>query len=256
MNREGPPNTLALVARRLDDAVAQSLARRLGIPLHTELTAQAALWLHQTDSGLELRLTHPGAPGAIRVDFLSGKVRGREQQPELLTKAIGLPRLKRPRVIDATAGLGRDAWVLASRGCDVTLLERSAIVHALLEDGLDRARRDPSASQIAACMTLHQVDAIDYLGDPEHGADVVYLDPMFPERRKSAQVKKEMQVLQALLGHDVDLAQLLDAARAAAHYRVVVKRPLHGERLPGGDPTFVLAGRSTRFDIYVNRGLP
>ncbi|MGF1548354.1 MAG: class I SAM-dependent methyltransferase [Thiotrichales bacterium] len=249
-------DALAVVATQTDDPFARALAQRLGLPLRAPSDAIEPLWLNLGADGLEFKLNHPGAPGAIRAEFLSARTRQRAQQPELLTKAIGLPRLKQPRVIDATAGLGRDAWVLAGRGCAVTLLERSPIVHALLTDGLNRAAGVPAAAAIAARVMLYEADAIAYLAQPDHRAEVVYLDPMFPERRKSAQVKKEMQALQALLGADLDTTQLLAAARAAAEFRVVVKRPLYGERLGGVKPTLTFAGRSTRFDIYVNRGLP
>jgi 16S rRNA (guanine1516-N2)-methyltransferase len=90
--------------------------------------------LVQTPDRLELHDTLDPKMGAVYVDFVEGKARHRRQfgggKGQDIAKAIGLHKFKNPRVIDATAGLGREAFVLASLGCHLTLLERSPIIHA------------------------------------------------------------------------------------------------------------------------------
>src|SRR5207244_630604 len=130
---------------------------------------------------------------------------------------------KKPTLIDATAGWGRDSFILASLGFQVTMLERSPIVYALLKDGLRRAREDVMILNVIDRLTLINTDAINWM--TSHQATIVYLDPMFPPRQKAASVKKEMVILQDLLGKDEDAERLFEAALACANERIVVKRP-------------------------------
>jgi len=155
------------------------------------------------------------------------------------------------RVIDATAGLGRDAFLLAARGCEVRLLEAHPVVHALLADGLRRAAAHDDLAPIVARMHLERADARQRLSGPAVVVDAVYLDPMYPERRRRALAGREMQYFQALLDHATDEATLLAAALSTARRRVVVKRPRKGRPLAGRAPDFSLTGRSTRFDVYL-----
>ena len=201
----------------------------------------------------------------VRVDFESGAATYRRLhgggRGELLARAVGLkPANRIPSVMDATAGLGRDAFLLASLGCRVDLFERSEPVRILLEDGLTRARgsADPAVRDAIGRMVLHPVDAMTVLRAPGGLplADVIYLDPMFPDRQKSAAVKKEMAMFQALLADEpADADALLACALAAAPCRVVVKRPRRAPPLGGKDAPLVLEGQSTRFDIYPLRSL-
>lgn len=200
----------------------------------------------------------------VRVDFVAGANAhrrlhggGRGQQ---VARAVGLKAGNRiPRVLDATAGLGRDAFVLASLGCEMVLCERCDTVSALLGDGIARARQcgDPAVQRIAERMQLQPLDVREYLATlaPAEAPDVIYLDPMFPERRKKAAVKKDMAMFHALVGADEDADSLLALALHWARYRVVVKRPRHAPPLAGQAPGFVLAGESTRFDVYPLRSL-
>ena len=152
-----------------------------------------------------------------------------------------------------TAGLGRDAFVLASLGCAVTLVERSPVVHALLHDGLERARccDDAAVREIVSRMRLVHADSREWLALQGRAFDVIYLDPMFPERRKSALVRKEMRIFQELVGEDQDAAALLEPTRAHCRSRVVVKRPSRAPFLGGCSPSWSVNGKSTRFDIYL-----
>jgi 16S rRNA (guanine1516-N2)-methyltransferase len=174
----------------------------------------------------------------------------------MIARAVGLQPGVRPSVLDATAGLGRDAFVLAQLGCALTLIERQPLIAALLEDGLQRALGDPQVAAIVERMRLVSGDAIALMqawtGD---SPQVIYLDPMFPQREKSALVKKEMRLFRALAGDDDDAPELLAAALALAANRVVVKRPRKAPAVAGATPGYTLEGKSSRFDIYPKRAL-
>ncbi len=242
---------------------AAGLAERLQVPL---LFAVNPADLTEPDYALVfadfvfLQQTGRKAPGPVVVDFLAGAVDHRRRfgggKGQMIAKACGLQAGKLPRILDATAGLGRDAFVLASLGCELTLLERSPVVFALLSDGLARGLAQGTAEQqqIVARMHLQNADALDYLhAQADASADVVYLDPMFPERQKSADVKKEMRVFHSLVGDDADAAGLMEAALRVARYRVVVKRSRRAPVLGGRPPSYSLEGKSSRFDIYALR---
>lgn len=177
---------------------------------------------------------------------------------QMIARAVGMKGGACQWVLDATAGLGRDAFVLASLGCRVTLLEREPVICALLEDAIVRAKQfadkgDPVLREILERMSLVQADARDYMGglQAEERPDVVYLDPMFPLRTKSARVKKEMQVLHQLLGADDTAdATLLEGALRFARQRVVVKRPRLAPELSEVKPSHTLEGTRNRYDVY------
>jgi 16S rRNA (guanine1516-N2)-methyltransferase len=159
-------------------------------------------------------------------------------------------------MLDATAGLGRDAFVLAELGCSVTLIERQALIAALLEDGLLRAQADPEVAPIVARMCLLCGNAIELMAAwASEPPQVIYLDPMFPHRDKSALVKKEMRLFRPLAGNDDDAPALLAAALKLATHRVVVKRPRKAPAIAGEKPGYVLEGKSSRFDIYPKKAL-
>lgn len=163
-------------------------------------------------------------------------------------KAQGLIRACRPReglrIVDATAGWGRDAALLASFGADVVMVERQPMMAALLADGLSRLQNSPLK------LSLITSDAIDYLKAllPSDRPEVIYIDPMHPVRQKSALVKKDMQALQQLIGADQDALLLIQQALGCASERVVVKWP---QRLPPLiKPTHCIEGKTVRFDVY------
>lgn len=256
------PLTLAVnwLDGRLQGA-AEALAARLQLPVLAELPAGASLLLELDGEGLSLRSTEAGAPGAVRVDFVSGAMAHRRQfgggAGQMVARAVGIRGSIRPSVLDATAGLGRDGFVIASLGCEVTLLERQPVIAALLEDGLQRARAaGGEVGEIAARMQLIHCDAIAAMGDWQGDApQVIHLDPMFPHRDKSALVKKEMRLFRPLAGDDDDAPQLLAAALQLASHRVVVKRPRKAPAIAGQQPSAQLAGQSSRYDIYGKKKL-
>lgn len=237
-------------------ALAESWAARLGLPLG----GPADFALQVGPGGLQLVELAAGAPGPVRVDFVSGAAAHRRRfgggAGQMLARAVGLKPGIRPSVLDATAGLGRDAFVLAGLGCTLTLIERQPLVAALLEDGLARAAGDPETAPIVARLTLVAADAIAAMREwTGEAPQVVYLDPMFPEREKSARVKKEMRIFHEVIGGDEDTAELLAAALALASHRVVVKRPRRAPAIDGPPPSHALEGESSRFDVYARRRL-
>jgi len=225
--------------------------------------------LQLDENGAALAYTGRKQPGAIRVDFTGGSAQHRRQfgggKGQMIAKAIGLKGAYKPAVLDLTAGLGQDAFVLACLGCTMTLVERSGIVYSLLNDGLERAleQGDSDLRNIVQTMQLHRASGLDFLASLTQNPDVIYLDPMFPSREKAAKVKKEMQAFHQIVGADDDAGELLVKALDCAKYRVVIKRPriapaIHEQypacTLPA--PGLVLTGKSSRYDIYPLAKMP
>ncbi len=251
---QGPSSSAGLVffENQSSDRTRQAdIQSRINQKLLTQEISRAQFRLILTDKHLLLQLNQEKAP-AVYADFTGGKALYRLGQGELITRAMGITKLDNPYIIDATAGLGRDAFVLASKGCHVTMIERAPLVFLLLEDALQRARENPDTREIAERMQLINSDANDYLNTKNASpADIVYLDPMYPERKKTALVKKEMQLFQVLLKNDDPGHALLQPALQKAGHRVVVKRPRKGEYLNQQKPDFSLTGKSIRFDVYL-----
>lgn len=197
------------------------------------------------------------------MDFGSAAMRHRRNagHNELLGRAVGAARKPGLRVLDATAGLGRDSFVLADLGCEVTLCEREPVIAAMLERAIVSATEggDTWLARVAARMRLFPADARSLAEDRLADVEVIYLDPMFPGRVKAAAVKKEMALLQLLLGSRGDPAaeadDLLRWALSRDVARVVVKRPLRAPPLGGQRPSHQLAGKAVRFDVYGRRAL-
>ena len=191
------------------------------------------------------------------VEFVAGRQGWRAGHDrfrhELVVKSClsGLPGDRQLRVIDATAGLGRDAFLLACAGARVSLMERQPVLAAMLRDGLQRLAR--ALPEVAARMSLQEGDALELLGACEPSPDCVLLDPMFPVRQKSAAVKKELVILQQLEAPPTMEQEkaLLMAARQSGAARVVVKRPLKAPPLAAETPAFQRAGKAVRFDTYL-----
>ena len=165
------------------------------------------------ESGISL--CRAGEKGRVRVDFDGGAAHYRRTKGggELIAKAVN--HTAQPTVWDATGGLGRDSFVLASLGLNVHTFEQNPAVACLLSDGLNRAGQSEETREIAQRITLHFGNAVDLMQElaTQNGRpDVVYLDPMYPERRKTAAVKKEMAYFHDLVGAAQDEAELLDAA--------------------------------------------
>ena len=243
------------------EQTARELAARLQLPVGEVDRVEAGLLLRVGSDGLSLQAIGPDAPGAVRVDFVEGALAHRRQfgggTGQMVAKAVGLRGAIRPTVLDATAGLGRDAFVLAALGCEVTLIERQPIIAMLLEDGLQRARQaGGEVAEIAGRMHLLHADAIQAMSNwADEAPQVIHLDPMFPHREKSALVKKEMRLFRPLAGDDLDAPALLAAALQLASHRVAVKRPRKAPAIAGLPPSAQLNGQSSRYDIYGKKKL-
>lgn len=211
------------------------------------------LYLYYDDYGLAL--AKAGNKGVVRVDFVQGTARHRRLfgGGELLARAVQAKT--QPLVWDATGGLGRDAFVMASLGLEVVVFEHNPYVHALLADGLRRALADQHTAQIAQRINLEYGSIIckAAMQKPDSLPDVIYLDPMYPQKQKSAAVKKEMAYFHELLGtaDEKNDRDLLLAAQRIAGKRVVVKRPANGKFLADKQPAFQYMGKTTRFDGYI-----
>lgn len=231
--------------------------------MHPPGAPQPELVLEQAEGRLQVRvLPGPGVEADLArghgisaspadIDTASGP--GRSLQAPIF-KAVGVKNGERPRVLDCTAGLGSDSWLLAAAGCQIACIERQSMVHALLADGLARARLQKP--EIAARITLLPCQsALTALENWREVwlPDTIYLDPMFPGQRKTAE-KKAMKVLRLLAGDDADDDALLAPARALATRRVTVKRPAQAPHLAGVKPQLVFEGKGFRFDVYLQGG--
>ena len=203
----------------------------IGLRLVDRFSRQHPLHISFSDAGFSYRLRRGGG------------------KKEMIAKAVGVkPSL---RVIDCTAGLGRDSFLLASLGCEVTMFERSKVMAFLLEDAINRALSNERLYYTASRISLVHGDAIALLGRQTGTPQVILIDPMFPLKKKSAHAKGEMQFLQRFIGKDEDASGLLRCAMATGSPRIVLKRPLSGNELDGFTPSFSLKGKSNRFDVFL-----
>ena len=189
----------------------------------------------------------------ITIDFTNSALQYRRLHggglQQDLARACGLHKGLR-KLLDATAGYGEDAFILASLGATVTAIERHPEVSNALTLALEQAKNCEEISSIAKRITLISGNAIELIPRVEP-FEVIYLDPMFPERKKSALVKKPMRDLKALVGEDDDAEFLLETALQYATHRVVVKRPSGAPTLSTRKPDIQYPGKSTRFDVYL-----
>lgn len=236
---------------------ALELARRTGSPVLDERSDDYALQLCYEPDRVTLFDTMLST--SIYVDFVAGALAHRRQfgggRGQAIAKAVGLKHGRCPIVLDITAGLARDAYVLASLGCKLHLVEKSPIVYALIEDGIRRCQRDAvCADTLKNVISWVNADAIDHMhaiNINNSRPEVIYIDPMYPDRKKSARVKKDMQILQKLLAKDQNDAQLLITALECTTERVVVKRPLHAPALGNLAADTSIFSKKTRFDVYL-----
>ena len=197
----------------------------------------------------------PGTAPVV-IDFVTGKTAYRRKYGhaggEAISRAVGIKKGHRPNIVDATAGWGRDAFVLAAMGCCVHMIERSEIIAKLLEDGLRRAEQDEKIGVlIKEKLSLTCGDSRKELLHTPFEPEVIYLDPMFPHKEKSALVKKEMRMLQDIVGQDEDADALLKLALTIATNRIVVKRPSYADFLAKIKPQTSIKTKKHRFDIYL-----
>lgn len=200
--------------------------------------------------------------GQLEIDFFSKKMRYRMQHlnkaQEPLLRALGWKSTEKKRVLDLTAGLGRDSLLLFFAGFDVVMFERNPVLQILLQNALNELpERD-----FVQTLSLAKVDSISYLKgitpltsaqSSDNFADAIYMDPMYPERKKSALVKKELRIIRHLVGADMDSELLLTSAINSGAARVVVKRPKGAEFVADLKPSHSVESPNTRFDVYLAR---
>jgi 16S rRNA (guanine1516-N2)-methyltransferase len=237
--------SLAVLA---SDEKMSLIAKDLSLPLVSNISDDYAFFLMQAPEGLSL-LRQGKQPAKLTIDFHSRELHYRRSQggSELLIKAVGLHKKKGLNILDATAGLGRDAFMMASYHGSVTMIERNPLIALLLEDALARFFKE---KQPKFSLKLIKQDSLSYLTSLIDVPDVIYLDPMFPEKKKSAKVKKDMAFLQQLLMDDFEPEKLLYLALEKVKERVVVKRPNYAGFLGEIKPTYSLIAKANRFDIY------
>lgn len=211
----------------------------------------------------ELRGGRAIAVDLTRLDIASGPGRSLKQP---LFKAVGIGRRRGPppTIMDATAGFGEDAWLLASMGCQVLAVERHCVIAAMLHDTVRRAGV-AQPETMARLHLLHNNSLLLLKSTSSHNVtadghlpaecagflppEVIYLDPMFPPGRKRVE-RKPLRVLRWLVGQDEDASQLLKLALNVARRRVVVKRPIKAMPLGCWKPTAIHKGKALRYDVY------
>ena len=230
-------------------------------PKFADISMEFLTHKHSEEPLLSLKAKNSGA---VNIDFIYGKTAHRRQfgggKNQPLVRAMGS---ECQTILDATAGMGNDGFVLANMGFQVTLCERNPFVQALLKDALDRAQQAsdlPTELKSAIeHMSLITKDSADFLNQDCHPGqfDCIYMDPMYPEKKKKAATNKEMTLLQTLAGPDLDSEQLLDAAINIAKQRVIVKRPKNAPVIASKHwlPSTEISSPKTRYDIYVLKAL-
>lgn len=232
----------------------QQLAARLQVPLkQTGDHLNESFFLTWRDDCLKLLDQDLLKKGGLTVEIAARQGEGKSfpiAKQGALAQAIGR---KTKTVLDATTGWGQDSLCLFRMGYQLTCLERSPIMTELLQDGLQRLAQEPWIKKLHLTVpTLHSVNAIDYLSHLDNAPDCIYLDPMFPpKRKKSALAKKSLLILRDLLGDDLDKEQLFQAALQTTAKRVVVKSPDDAPAL--GKPNESFGSKLLRYDVYLKR---
>jgi len=227
---------------------AVELAKRLKLPLVERQNTKFDSLLVFSSINLSLITKNHKTP--FVVDFLSKEIQYRINHPpkELLLKACGIKKIKKPTILDITAGWGRDGFILANSGCNVTMLEKSDIVYTLLEDGLNRLRANRDLD--IKCINTDALDYLNKLNIDEY-PNVIYIDPMRDIEGKSAKNKKEMEILRNIVGIEKNIDTLINAALKCAKNRVVIKFDRLYENPYKNKCDISFDGSNSRFDVYL-----
>ncbi|GKT11657.1 MAG: 16S rRNA (guanine1516-N2)-methyltransferase [Thiomicrorhabdus sp.] len=271
-------------------SAALALSHKYSLPLTDDLSEPSYMqlgWYTVKKDPIQKLALFQNESGPVFIDFISGKKAHRRHfgggKGQPLVRAMGKLKEGLPTILDATAGMGGDSFVLASQGHQVQMIERSVAVAALLADGLARAgaaltsndgdskddnheknnnddnKERQALLSIINSLSIKQANSADYLLSEQPKVDVIYMDPMYPEKKKNAATKKEMKALQNLVGPDRDSEKLLSAALQTASYRVVVKRPKGAPIIELDNPKLIpsanISSPNTRYDIYSIKAL-
>lgn len=242
-----------LYEQQSDEMAAQLLAERLGVPVkNRQDVLNEPFFLCWREGRLKLLDSELLKKGglSVEIDARHGELKSYPMAKQgALAQAVGR---KTKTVVDATTGWGQDSLCLFRMGYEVNCIERSPVMAALLQDGFQRlAGQDWLQKCQLDAPRLLTGNAIELLATLASPPDCIYLDPMFPaKRKKSALAKKSMVILRELLGDDTDKQDLFNAAMQATGKRVVVKSPDYAEPL-GGTPSESFSGKLLRYDVYL-----
>ena len=225
--------------------MAEAFARRIGAEISEKPGPKLTILFHAKG----VSLTGYGLSYQGDFENMLHRVTNGRLQHEMLTRAAKSDKPGR-KAIDATAGMGEDAFLLAAQGYEVTLFEQNPVIAVLLKDALRRAKKHPVLKDIASRMNLVQDNSVEGMSKLLDPVDVIYLDPMFPARQKSSLINKKLQLIQKLEPPCSEETDLFDAAISASPSKIIVKRPLKSEFLAGRKPSYTLNGKAIRYDCY------
>jgi 16S rRNA (guanine1516-N2)-methyltransferase len=245
-------NNIAVLTSDTADLQVQVLAEKLALPLGSAESSDYDFFLTYREGCLKLldRQTLKKGGLSVEIDPRPGEQHSYPApKKDLLAQAVGKRTIS---LVDATTGWAQDSLALFRMGYQVTCIERSPVMAALIDDGFQRlAQKDWVQKRQLTPPKLLVGNAIELLANLSGQPDCIYLDPMFPQKRKqSAATRKSMAILRDILGDDLDSQALFDAAWAATAKRVVVKSPDYAEPL-GGKPSESLQGKLLRYDVYL-----
>ena len=225
--------------------MAEAFARRIGAEISEKPGPKLTILFHAKG----VSLTGYGLSYQGDFENMLHRVKNGRLQHEMLVRAAKSDKPGR-KAIDATAGMGEDAFLLAAQGYEVTLFEQNPVIAVLLKDALRRAKKHPVLKDIASRMNLVQDNSVEGMSKLLDPVDVIYLDPMFPARQKSSLINKKLQLIQKLEPPCSEETDLFDAAISASPSKIIVKRPLKSEFLAGRKPSYTLNGKAIRYDCY------
>ena len=225
--------------------MAEAFARRIGAEISEKPGPKLTILFHAKG----VSLTGYGLSYQGDFENMLHRVTNGRLQHEMLVRAAKSDKPGR-KAIDATAGMGEDAFLLAAQGSEVTLFEQNPVIAVLLKDALRRAKKHPVLKDIASRMNLVQDNSVEGMSKLLDPVDVIYLDPMFPARQKSSLINKKLQLIQKLEPPCSEETDLFDAAISASPSKSIVKRPLKSEFLAGRKPSYTLNGKAIRYDCY------
>ena len=225
--------------------MAEAFARRIGAEISEKPGPKLTILFHAKG----VSLTGYGLSYQGDFENMLHRVTNGRLQHEMLVRAAKSDKPGR-KAIDATAGMGEDAFLLAAQGYEVTLFEQNPVIAVLLKDALRRAKKHPVLKDIASRMNLVQDNSVEGMSKLLDPVDVIYLDPMCPARQKSSLINKKLQLIQKLEPPCSEETDLFDAAISASPSKIIVKRPLKSEFLAGRKPSYTLNGKAIRYDCY------
>lgn len=225
--------------------MAEAFARRIGAEISEKPGPKLTILFHAKG----VSLTGYGLSYQGDFENMLHRVTNGRLQHEMLVRAAKSDKPGR-KAIDATAGMGEDAFLLAAQGYEVTLFEQNPVIAVLLKDALRRAKKHPVLKDIASRMNLVQDNSVEGMSKLLDPVDVIYLDPMFPARQKFSLINKKLQLIQKLEPPCSEETDLFDAAISASPSKIIVKRPLKSEFLAGRKPSYTLNGKAIRYDCY------